>query len=239
MLESGFLLGTFLLLLSLWLLWRFLRYCEAASPADWGGHWANRLVGLTALFCRHFHRLPPTLLPLPAQGPMVVASNHISGLDPLLLIATSPRPLRFLIAREEYERLGLTWLFRLAQCIPVDRHGRPERALREALRVLDAGEVVALFPHGGIHLPSDPPRRIKGGAVRLAQRAACPILPLRVSGVRGAGQTLLAVVRRSHARIDVFPVMDCQDESERECLHALSETLQGNDEGVERRGGDL
>lgn len=221
------------------LLWRFLRRCERLSPADWGGRWPNRLVGLMVYFCRYFHRLPAMLLPLPAQGPVVVACNHVSGLDPLLLIAASPRPLRFLIAREEYERFGLTWLFRLAGCIPVDRTGRPERAMREALAVLEAGEVIALFPHGKIHLDSDPPRRIKGGAVRLAQRVECPILPLRVEGVRGEGQTVLAVVRRSRAQIRVFPQLDCQTCSERDCLHVLTETLQGNDQGVERRGGWL
>ncbi len=212
---------------SWWLLVRFLRRCETASPADWGGSWHNRLVGMTVLFCRRFHRLPPDLLPLPAEGPVVVASNHVSGLDPLLLIAASPRPLRFLIARKEYERFGLTWLFRLAGCIPVDHSGHPERALREALRVLGNGEVVAVFPHGKIHLDSDPPRRIKGGAVRLAQRAGCPIQPLRVEGVRGEGHTLLAVLLRSRAWIRVFPLLDCQRLSEQNCLLQLTRILQG------------
>ena len=214
-------------LVLLWLLWVFLRRCEALSPADWGGPWHNRLVGLTVLFCRRFHRLPPDLLPLPAEGPVVVASNHVSGLDPLLLIAASPRPLRFLIAREEYERFGLTWLFRLAGCIPVDRSGRPERALREALRVLANGEVVAVFPHGKIHLDSDPPRKLKGGAVRLAQRIGCPIQPLRVEGVRGEGHTLLAVLMRSRAWIRVFPPLDCRALSEQDCLQQLTQILQG------------
>ncbi|HFE32040.1 MAG TPA: 1-acyl-sn-glycerol-3-phosphate acyltransferase [Gammaproteobacteria bacterium] len=214
-------------LVLLWLLWVFLRRCEALSPADWGSPWHNRLVGLTVLFCRRFHRLPPDLLPLPAEGPVVVASNHVSGLDPLLLIAASPRPLRFLIAREEYERFGLTWLFRLAGCIPVDRSGRPERALREALRVLANGEVVAVFPHGKIHLDSDPPRKLKGGAVRLAQRIGCPIQPLRVEGVRGEGHTLLAVLMRSRAWIRVFPPLDCRALSEQDCLQQLTQILQG------------
>jgi len=209
------------------LLWRFLRRCEAASPADWGGPWHNRLVGMAVLFCRRFHRLPPDLLPLPAEGPVVVASNHVSGLDPLLLIVSSPRPLRFLIAREQYQRFGLTWLFRLAGCIPVDRSGRPERALREALRVLGEGEVIAVFPHGKIHLDSDPPRKLKGGAVRLAQRVGCPILPLRVEGVRGEGHTLLAVLLRSRARIHVFPPLDCRALSEQECLQRLTQILEG------------
>ena len=232
----GWSLFVAIVLSGLWLLLRFLRHCEASSPADWGAPLLNCLAGMIYLFCHHFHRLPATQLPLPKQGAVIVASNHVSGLDPLLLVAASPRPLRFLIAREEYERFGLSWLFRLAGCIPVDRSGRPERALREALSVLDTGEVIALFPHGGIHLDSSPPRRIKGGAVRLAQRVECPILPLRVEGIRGEGRTMLALVQRSQAQIRIFPQLDCQACSERDCLHALTEILQGNDEGVERRG---
>ena len=129
------------------------------------------------LFCRYVHRFEYQLIPLPEQGGALLACNHISGLDPFLLIAASPRPLRFMIAREEYERFGLRWLFRRAHCIPVDRECQPERALREALRALDAGEVVAVFPQGGIHLESQGHRKLKGGVVRLAQKSACSIYP--------------------------------------------------------------
>jgi len=105
-----------------------------------------------------------------STGCALLACNHISGLDPFLLIAASPRPLRFMIAREEYERFGLRWLFRRGHCIPVDRDRQPERALREALRALNAGEVVAVFPQGGIQRESQGHRKLKGGVVRLAQK---------------------------------------------------------------------
>ncbi|MEO6697390.1 MAG: lysophospholipid acyltransferase family protein, partial [Gammaproteobacteria bacterium] len=144
-------------------LWRwFWRVCEAANQADWGGRWLNRLDGLNRLFCRHYHRLHYTPIRLPDQGCALVASNHVSGLDPLLLIAAARRPLRFVIAREEYQRFGLTWLFRAIGCIPVERERQPGQALRQALRALERGEVVVLFPHGKIHLDSDPPRKLKG-----------------------------------------------------------------------------
>ena len=79
-------------------------------------------------------------IPLPETGAAIVVCNHISGLDPLVLIAATPRPLRFLIAREEYERFGLQWLFRLGKCIPVERDKRPELAMRAALRAIENGE---------------------------------------------------------------------------------------------------
>lgn len=187
------------------LLHRFLRICEAACPSHWDDPWHNSLVGLITLFCRTYHGLDPELrLPLPEQGCALVVANHVSGLDPLLLLATSPRPLRFLIAREQYRRFGLQWLFRSSGCIPVDRGSRPERALREALRALEAGHVVAVFPHGTIHLNTDPPRKLKGGAVRLAQKSGCPLYPVHLDGIRGQGHTLLALPIPSRVRLTLY-----------------------------------
>jgi 1-acyl-sn-glycerol-3-phosphate acyltransferase len=96
-------------------------------------------------------------------------------------------------------------------CIPVDRDQRPERALREALRVLAQGQVIALFPHGRIHLDDDPPRRLKSGVAKLAQLARVPIVPMRLDGVRGQRQTLLAVFRRSRARLRSYAPLDCTE----------------------------
>lgn len=162
------------------------------SQANWGGIAVNWIDGWVRLLCRFWHGLKPTQLALPEQGPAIVVANHVSGLDPFLLISCSKRPLRFLIASEEYRRPVLHWLFKAAGCIPVDRTGRPEQALRQALRALERGEVVALFPHGKIHLDSDPPRRIKGGVVRLAKWSDAIIFPVRIDGVAAEGSVALA-----------------------------------------------
>lgn len=185
----------------------------------------NWLDGFNRWFCQSYHRMPETHSPLPPQGPAVVVANHVSGLDPLLMIAASDRPLRFLIAREQYHRFGFEWLFRAVGCIPVDRQGRPERALRAAYAALRAGEVLAIFPHGKIHLPSDPPRRPKGGAVRLAQATGCPLVPLKIAGVRGVGHIVRAVFWRSQARVLPLPVIQPGDISEQELLNRLEKIL--------------
>jgi 1-acyl-sn-glycerol-3-phosphate acyltransferase len=209
----------------LWLLRRFIRACGEANTVDWENVGNNYIVGFIKLFCRYVHRFAFEPIPLPKQGGALLVANHISGLDPFLLIAASPRPLRFLIAREEYERFGLQWLFRRARCIPVDRERRPERALREALRALQAGEVVALFPQGRIHLESHGQRKLKGGVVRLAQKSACPIYPVRVDDVRGEGHTVRAVFFPSRAKLTVAPVLHCAEEDHHHCLTELARRL--------------
>ncbi|HET8808371.1 MAG TPA: lysophospholipid acyltransferase family protein [Methylophaga sp.] len=172
-----------------------------AAGANWGGPHVNWLDGWTRILCRSLHGLGKQRIDLPEHGPAIIVANHISGLDPLLLIAASKRPLRFLIAREEYQRFGMQWLFRAAGCIPVDRDGRPEKSLRQALKALQQGEVIAIFPHGRIHLDSDPPRKIKAGCTRLALWSQAPIIPVRIDGVGAPGKILLAPWWPSRVRL--------------------------------------
>jgi len=186
------------------------RRVREANLIDWGTPWLNWVDGLNRFVCTRYHRLPLVDLPLPVQGPAIVVANHISGLDPLLMIACSRRPLRFLIAREQYRRFGLQWLFRAAGCIPVDRERSPEKAMRQAFKSLRDGEVVALFPHGKIHLHSDTPRRTKAGAARLAAISRAPVIPLRISGVAREGRVVSAVLVRSRSRVECLPVIETE-----------------------------
>lgn len=199
------------------------RRAQAAARADWGRDWLNVVDGFNRIFCARFHRLRAAHLPLPEHGPALVVANHVSGLDPLLLIAIAHRPLRFIIAREQYERFGLNWLLRAVGCIPVDRSGSSHRALAAARQALRRGEVVALFPQGRIHLDDEGTARLKPGVRHLAALTGAPVYPVRIDGVAGAGHTVAAVFMRSRARLTVFP-----------CLHfdqghpnRLLETLAG------------
>lgn len=201
------------------------RWLTRRNEADWGARWLNCLDGLNRFFCRHYHRLSADHLPLPETGPALVVSNHVSGLDPLLLIAASRRPLRFIIAAEQYHRFGLHWLFKAVGCIPVDRKGRPERAFRAALRALERGEVVALFPHGAIHLDSHPPRPLKPGFVRMARLADCPIYPVRIEGVRGEGLVVTSALIRSRARLTGHPPVFCHEHPAGDCLDSVATRL--------------
>jgi 1-acyl-sn-glycerol-3-phosphate acyltransferase len=180
---------------------RLLQVLRAANLTDWGSGWLNLLDGANRLFCLRFHRMNDVVLPLPASGPAIVVANHVSGLDPLLLIAASRRPLRFLVAREQYRRPALGWLLRAVGCIPVDREERPQEALRQGMKSLRQGKVIALFPEGRIRVPGDGPAQLKPGAALMAKRSGAPLIPVRIAGVRGVGRILGAVLLRS--RVDL------------------------------------
>lgn len=205
-----------------WWLWRI---TARASEADWGGPWINRLDGLGRIYCRRYQHLQGDPLKLPESGPAIVVANHISGIDPFLLIAASKRPIRFIVASEQYHRFGLNWMFRASGCIPVNRTGKPERAFRAALKALQEGEVIGIFPHGTIHLESDPHRKLKPGAVRLAQLADCKVYPARIDGVRAEGDLFLPAVLRGHTSVESFDAIDCHGREVRECLAEIEQLV--------------
>jgi len=206
----------------IWLLRKGLKITLAAQQTDWGKTGLNYLDGLNRLFCKHYHRLQYTPIELPSQGAAIVVANHLSGLDPLLLVAVTRRPLRFLIAREQYERFGLKWLFQAIGCIPVDRGSRPEIALRAALRALEAGEVIALFPQGTFVLPGES-QKIKKGSLWLAEHTNSPIYPAYISGISGMGYIFLSLLWRSHAVIASYPPLANSSNQQLEYLQALLE----------------
>lgn len=196
-----------------------------AAGANWGGPHVNWLDGWTRLLCRSLHGLGKQRIELPQQGPAIIVANHISGLDPLLLISASNRPLRFLIAREEYQRFGMQWLFRAAGCIPVDRDGRPEKSLRQALKALQQGEVIAIFPHGKIHLDTDPPRKLKAGFARLAHWSQAPIIPVRIDGVGAPGKILLATLWPSKVRLQQSKTIIADQQSHTDNLQLIGSAI--------------
>ena len=207
--------------------WLF-RKADKANVADWGSKWQNRIDGLNRLFLRNYHKCHIDPVPLPEEGPALVVANHISGLDPIMMIAACQRPVHFIIASEQYYRFGLTWLFRLSGCIPVDRSSRDDSAFRAALQALREGKVVGLFPEGGMHKPGKGPRRLKRGVARLAKLSGAPVYPMHVSGVSMPGHILPAVIWPNQARLMSFPPIDCACLEERDCLAQLAQVLKNS-----------
>ena len=203
----------------------FIWICKKNSRVDWGRNWLNILDGLNRIFCRKYHRLVSDQIPLPENGGAIVVSNHLSGLDPLLLLASAQRPLRFLIALEEYNRWWLRWLLAAVGCIPVNRSRDAHKALYAARQALESGEAIVIFPEGGIRAPNTPPVKLKRGAVFLAGLANVPIIPIRLEGVRGQGRTISAVFLRSTARLRAFDTLSCSRDQVDASLDSISNII--------------
>jgi 1-acyl-sn-glycerol-3-phosphate acyltransferase len=119
---------------------------------------------------------------VPPKGPLVIAANHDSILDPFVLAAAVSRPTRYL-GKAELWRVPLLrfWLDHV-EAIPVERGRSDVGAIESAVEALEAGEVVGIFPEGGVAREGPWLR----GAARLALAAGAPLLPVRLLGTRRA-----------------------------------------------------
>ena len=190
--------------------------------ANWNHFIINVVDGWIRIYCRYYHHFIYQPIPVSDSGSTLLACNHISGLDPFLVVAACRHPIRFMIAIEVHERFGLQWLFRAAGCIPVARSGRVEIAFRATLTALHNGEVVALFPEGGINRTGRPLRKLKAGIIKLAKMANLPITSLRVAGMRGQGHTVSALLLPSQSRLAVLPELDCGNKTDKDALAQLA-----------------
>jgi len=202
------------------------------NGANWGHAGTNVLDGWMRLYCKKFHRQGDFKIELPENKGLILASNHISAIDPFLLVAATNRPIRFMIAKEEYERPILKWMFKAAGCIPVDRGGRVEGAFRSALRAIDAGEIVAIFPQGGIHSESTPRLRIKPGIIKLSQMSKCDILPVRIKGVSASGTMIKCMVLRGQITFDVNSVISSEQAQSKLFQQSISAWMIGETDDI-------
>jgi 1-acyl-sn-glycerol-3-phosphate acyltransferase len=89
----------------------------------------------------------------------------------------------FMIAEEYFDIPGASWLFRYMHCIPVSRTGRDIKSVRIALRRLQAGRILCLFPEGSLSgAGRGRMRTAKRGAAYLALRSGAPVYPAFISG---------------------------------------------------------
>ena len=117
---------------------------------------------------------------IPTDGAAVLACNHVSFVDAVLLMAASPRPIRFVMDHRIFKVPVLGWLFKLAKAIPIAPQSEDpavyEAAFREAAQVLREGDLLGIFPEGGItrdgHL-----QPFKGGIIKILEQAQAERVP--------------------------------------------------------------
>jgi 1-acyl-sn-glycerol-3-phosphate acyltransferase len=184
------------------------------------------LRGVNRLFCTVFHQLT-VLSPaqLPRQGPAILVCNHTSGLDPLLLQSTANRVIVWMMAKEYYEMAALRWFFETIEAIPVARNGRDSSATRAALRALDNGNILGIFPEGRIasdrqFLP------FQTGVALMAIKTGVPVYPAYIDGSQRGLEMIDGFKQSCRANLRFGPVvpMPAKDTS-RPALEAGTEAI--------------
>jgi len=127
---------------------------------------------------------------IPLKGAALLVCNHVSFIDAVLLMAASPRPIRFLMDHRIFKMPVLGWLFRLAKAIPIapqkDDPTTYEAAFEQARAVLADGELLCIFPEGGITRDGTL-QPFKGGVMKILEgNEAVPVVPLALQNLWGS-----------------------------------------------------
>lgn len=131
---------------------------------------------------------------IPSQGAAILACNHVSFVDAVLLMAASPRPIYFIMDHRIFRVPVLGWIFRLAKAIPVASQKEDpatyEAAFEQAAKVLREGDLLAIFPEGGITRDGTL-QEFKGGIMKIIERARAdgvdaPVVPMALTNLWGS-----------------------------------------------------
>ncbi len=131
---------------------------------------------------------------IPVEGAAILTCNHVSFIDAVLLMAASPRPIRFVMDHRIFQIPVLGWLFKLAKAIPIASKNEDsvayERAFTEAQKVLQEGDLLAIFPEGGITKDGQL-QEFKGGIMKILEDAKAqgiepPVIPMALTNLWGS-----------------------------------------------------
>jgi 1-acyl-sn-glycerol-3-phosphate acyltransferase len=131
---------------------------------------------------------------IPVQGAALLACNHVSFVDAVLLMAASPRPIYFVMDHRIFRFPVLGWLFKLAKAIPIAPQKEDaavyQAAFDRAAQVLREGDLLAIFPEGGITRDGQL-QEFKGGIMKILERAAAdgvapPVVPMALTNLWGS-----------------------------------------------------
>jgi 1-acyl-sn-glycerol-3-phosphate acyltransferase len=153
----------------------------------------NRHVVLTLgkLFCRIlFWILGPITsrgsYRVPRNGPILILSNHLADVDPIVVQVSCPRPVHFMAKSELFDMKILGRVIRAFQAFPVKR-GEPDRAsMRHAIDLLKMGEAVSVFPEGQLSEDGEL-QELKSGVALIIRQASTPVI---CCGIRNSNKVM-------------------------------------------------
>lgn len=118
---------------------------------------------------------------IPKDGAILIVGNHKHLYDQCLTIIATRRPIHYM-AKKEYFDGKMSWFFKLAGCIPVDRSKKDENATKKALTILDQKKALGLFPEGTRNKTDQFLLPFKYGAVSMAKKKDAYIVPFGLTG---------------------------------------------------------
>jgi 1-acyl-sn-glycerol-3-phosphate acyltransferase len=115
---------------------------------------------------------------IPKTGPVIVAPNHLTWADPIVLGVALHRPAFYLAKEGVFKNKAMAWFMETMGQIKVERaHGANDPAIDKAVELLDQGLVVGVFPEG-TRSRGTTVRRGKTGVARIAAKSGAPIVPV-------------------------------------------------------------
>jgi 1-acyl-sn-glycerol-3-phosphate acyltransferase len=146
---------------------------------------------------------------IPTEGAAILVCNHVSFVDAVLLMAASPRPIYYVMDHKIFRIPVLGAMFKLAKAIPIapqkDDPATYQAAFEAAAKVLREGDLLAIFPEGGI-THDGKVQTFKGGVMKILERAHAeglkpPIIPMALNNLWGS---FFSRVERGNAMVRPF-----------------------------------
>ncbi len=132
---------------------------------------------------------------LPRDGGFIIASNHIFWLDAFYIAIGSKKNVHFMAKSELFKHPFFNCFFRSLNAFPVKRGYFDRRALKTASDIVRSGDVLGIFPEGGIVTPDGKPTKAKWGVAYVARQCRCPVVPVSIYSKMGKGIFKRIVVR--------------------------------------------
>ncbi|RQO36145.1 glycerol acyltransferase [Herminiimonas sp. KBW02] len=126
---------------------------------------------------------------IPAEGGAILVCNHVSYMDAIVILATSPRPLRFVMDHRIFKIPLLSALFKAVRAIPIAPASEDveimDAAYGSIARALERGELVCIFPEGKLTRDGEL-NEFKGGIMKILERTPVPVIPMALRGLWGS-----------------------------------------------------
>jgi 1-acyl-sn-glycerol-3-phosphate acyltransferase len=146
---------------------------------------------------------------IPASGPAVIAANHPSYLDPILLGLQVRRPIHFMAWDALFKVPLMGALMRVFDAFPVDvRKGKGREAYEKAKGLLRSGEVVGIFPEGKRSRTGWLEPALREGAARLSWETGAPLIPATIAGAYRAWPHFQSLPRPARIRVRYHDPID-------------------------------